>query len=494
MSKPTWFGHPVGLSTLFFTEMWERFSYYGMRAILVLFMTTPAAEEGLGLSRVESGAVYGLYTAAVYLLTLPGGWLADNIFGQRKAIWYGGLLIMLGHLLLAIPGVQATFFAGLACVASGTGLLKPNISTIVGELYPDGGAKRDSGFYIFYMGINLGSFLGQIAVSFMAEKVNWHMGFGLAAIGMFVGLVQFRLRAHTLGNIGSKPKASEGAPSGADVKANRWIVLFLLFVALYLSALDYFGVVDLLTATGIAQAVGIVIVSVTLLYFFYIFFFGELSAEEKKKVMVIFFLFIGAALFWAGYDQHGSSFNLFARDFMDRHLFGYELPAGSLQALSPGFVIILAPVFASLWLRLAARNLNPSTPVKFGIGLIGLALGFVVMYFAALKFTEGTKPGITWLVFSYFLHATGEMTLSPIGLSATTKLAPKRYLGQMMGIWFVGASLGNLLAGLYSGGFDPSRSEQVPGLFLTVAGLGTAAGILFLVISPLLRRWMGSVH
>ncbi|HEY4654710.1 MAG TPA: oligopeptide:H+ symporter [Cyclobacteriaceae bacterium] len=493
-SEKRFFGHPLGLSTLFFTEMWERFSYYGMRAILILFMTTPAARDGLGISVEESAAIYGLYTAAVYLLTLPGGWLADNILGQQKAIWYGGLCILLGHLLLAIPGEKYVFFAGLVCVASGTGLLKPNISTMVGDLYPEGGARRDAGFYLFYMGINIGSFLGQIAVSFAAEKVNWHLGFGLAAAGMLLGLIQFRLRNKTLGETGLRPKAKEKEEYRGDRGSNRLMLLFVLIVIAFIAGLHYFNIIDLATARGIAEAVGVVIVSVTLLYFFYILLAGGLTNAERKRVLVIFFLFIGAALFWAGYEQHGSSFNLFARDYADRIVLGYELPAGSLQSFSPGFVIILAPLFAGLWIRLAARNMNPSMPVKFGIGLLVLALGFVVMYFAALVVTSGQKPNITWLIFSYFLHASGEMAVSPVGLSSVTKLSPKRYVGQMMGIWFVGASLGNLLAGLFAGGFDPHNPREVPGLFLTVIAFTGAAGILFILLNPILKKWMGNVQ
>lgn len=493
-SEKKFFGHPVGLSTLFFTEMWERFSYYGMRAILILFMTTPAARDGLGISVEESAAIYGLYTAAVYLLTLPGGWLADNVFGQQKAIWYGGICILIGHLLLAIPGEQYIFFTGLAFVAGGTGLLKPNISTMVGDLYPEGGARRDAGFYLFYMGINIGSFLGQIVVSFAAEKVNWHLGFGLAAAGMLLGLIQFRIRSKTLGTIGLKPKAKEEEAEALGSGSKKMILVFLLIVVAFVSGLHYFNVIDLATARGVAEAVGVIIVSVTLLYFFYILLVGGLTGAERKRVLVIFFLFIGAALFWAGYEQHGSSFNLFARDYADRVVLGFELPAGSLQAFSPGFVIILAPLFAGLWVRLAARNLNPSMPVKFGIGLLVLALGFVVMYFAALVVTSGQKPNITWLVFSYFLHAAGEMAVSPVGLSSVTKLSPKRYVGQMMGIWFVGAALGNLLAGLFAGGFDPHNPEEVPGLFLTVIAFSGAAGILFILLNPILKKWMGNVQ
>lgn len=492
-SEKKFFGHPRGLSTLFFTEMWERFSYYGMRAILILFMTTPAARDGLGISVEESAAIYGLYTAAVYLLTLPGGWLADNIFGQQKAIWYGGICILIGHLLLAIPGEQYIFFAGLACVAGGTGLLKPNISTMVGDLYPEGGARRDAGFYLFYMGINVGSFLGQVVVSFAAEKVNWHLGFGLAALGMLFGLIQFRLRHKTLGTLGLKPKAKEKEDEPPPGNS-RMMLVFLLIVVAFVAGLHFFNIINLSTARGIAEAVGAIIVSVTLLYFFYILVAGGLTPAERKRVLVIFFLFVGAALFWAGYEQHGSSFNLFARDYADRVVLGYELPAGALQSFSPGFVIILAPLFAGFWIRLAEKNLNPSMPAKFGIGLLVLALGFVVMYFAALVVTSGQKPNITWLVFAYFLHAAGEMAVSPVGLSSVTKLSPKRYMGQMMGIWFVGGSLGNLLAGLFAGGFDPHNAEEVPGLFLTVIAFTGAAGILFILLNPLLKRWMGNVQ
>ncbi len=487
------FGHPKGLSTLFFTEMWERFSYYGMRAILVLFMTTDTAQEGLGLTTETSGAIYGLYTAGVYLLTLPGGWLADNIFGQRKAIWYGGILIMIGHIILAIPGSPQIFFGGLAFVAMGTGLLKPNISTIVGDLYPEGGARRDAGFSLFYMGINLGSLLGQTFVSLLGEKVDWHLGFGLAAVGMLAGLIQFRLTESTLGDIGLTPKAKE-AQTGESKGSNSFAIVLALTLMLFLAALQWFGKIDMFTAVGFASAVGIIIVTITLFYFAYILTAGGLTVDEKKKVVVIFMLFIGAAIFWSGFEQAGSSLNLFARDHTDRVLFGWELPAGWLQNVNPAFIIILAPVMGSLWIRLSARQMNPKTPVKFAIGLVFMALGFLVMYFAAQVVTSGVKAGMGWLIFTYFLHSTGELTLSPVGLSATTKLAPRKYLGQMMGIWFVGAALGNLIAGLYSGNFNPENLQEMPNLFLSVVWLGIGAGIVFFALSPWMKKWMGSVN
>lgn len=491
MSLPgSFFGHPRGLATLFFTEMWERFSYYGMRAILVLFMTTPAAQEGLGLSVEESTAIYGLYTASVYLLTLPGGWIADNLLGQRKTVWYGGILIMFGHITLAIPGSTMIFYTGLALVACGTGMLKPNISTMVGELYPEGGARRDAGFSIFYMGINLGAFLGQILVSLLGEQVNWHLGFGLAAVGMLFGLIQYRIMQKSLGDAGVKPTRETKGFSAGDI--GKGLALLVVLVLMFF-VLEFAGLIHLSSARGLAEGLGVVIVVVTLVYFSYIFITGNLSSVERKQIFVIFLLFIGAALFWSGFEQAGSSLNLFARDYTDRFLFGYEIPAGSLQSVNAAFIIIFAPIVGSLWVKLAARNLNPNTPFKFGIGLILMGLGFLVMVFAARIVTTGERAGMGWLILTYFLHSIGELTLSPVGLSATTKLSPKRFVGQMMGIWFVGAALGNLIAGLFAGGFDPENVNQMPDLFMSVLYFGGASGLLFILFSPLIRKWMGGV-
>lgn len=493
MSKG-FFGHPAGLSTLFFTEMWERFSYYGMRAILILFMTASVAEKGLGIDPKSAGAIYGLYTASVYLLSLPGGWLADTILGQRKAVWYGGIFIMIGHLILAIPGNVPIFVMGLAFVAMGTGMLKPNISTMVGDLYPEGGVKRDQGFSVFYMGINLGSFLGQIIVPLLADY-NWHMGFGVAAIGMFFGLLQYKLTQGNLHDLGIKTKLREETEEGAITgKSNRTLALvFTLLLALLLFLLNYFHVIDLSTFVGVAQGVGIIIAAVTFFYLLYIIVAGGLNAVEKKRVLVIFFLFVGAVLFWSGFEQAGSSLNLFARDFTDRMIGSWEMPAGMLQSVNALVIILFAPIVGWIWVKLAARNLNPNTPIKFGIGLILMGLGFVVMYFAAQIAAAGTKAGMGWLWLTYFLHSIGELTLSPVGLSATTKLSPKRYTGQLMGIWFVGTALGNLVAGLFAGGVDVANPSQMPPLFMSVVIFGVVTGGLFLLFSPILKKWMGNV-
>ena len=494
LSNKTFFGHPRGLATLFFTEMWERFSYYGMRAILILFMTTETAQAGLGLTTETAAAIYGLYTAGVYLLTLPGGWLADNVFGQRKAVFYGGCIIMLGHIVLAIPGSPIIFSIGLALVAIGTGLLKPNISTIVGDLYPEGGARRDAGFSTFYMGINLGAFLGQLIVPIVAENVDWHLGFGLAAIGMLAGLIQYKMTEGSLGELGVVPKAKELSELDRADSSNSvmGMVMAGLLVGI-LALLQFTGQIDMMTAKGIAQGVGVIIVLVTLFYFIYILTAGGLTTDEKKKVAIIFLLFVGAAIFWSGFEQAGSSLNLFARDHTDRTFLGGTIAAGSLQAVNSMFIIIFAPLIGALWVKLAARNLNPSTPLKFGIGLIMLGLGFLVMVFAAQIAASGGKAGMFFLVLTYFLHTIGELTLSPIGMSATTKLSPKRYVGQMMGIWFVGAALGNLIAGLFAGNFDPENVEQVPDLFMSVVQVSIGAGLIFIALSPFAKKWMGDV-
>ncbi len=487
------FRHPKGLYVLFTAEMWERFSYYGMRAILILFMTTDMAQEGLGLTTETAGAVYGLYTACVYLMTLPGGWLADNILGQRKAIFYGGVLIMIGHLILAIPGSPAIFFTGLGFVALGTGLLKGNISTIVGDLYAkDQGAKRDAGFSIFYMGINLGSFLGQIFVPLLASY-NWHLGFGLAAIGMLLGLISYKVFAPKyLGEIGIEPKVKRNA---VKPKTNWTITLAIIAIIMgIIFALQFTGYVDVTTANGLAKGLGVIIVVVTLGYFVNILFNGGLTEQEKKQVTIIFVLFLGIAIFWSGFEQAGSSLNLFARDFTNRFIGGWEMPAGVLQSFNSAFIIIFAPIIGALWVKLAARNLNIRTPFKFAIGLILLGAGFLVMVAAANVAASGAKVGMFPLIFTYFLHSIGELTISPVGLSATSKLSPSKYLGQMMGIWFVGAALGNLIAGLIGGNFDPENVLEMPNIFLNVVWVSVGAGLVFFAASPFIRRWMGDVN
>lgn len=487
-------GHPRGLYTLFFTEMWERFSYYGMRAILILFLAAAVERGGLGMDVRTAGAIYGLYTAGVYLLCLPGGWIADRLLGQQRAVWYGGIIIALGHFTMAVPAVP-TIYIGLTLITVGTGLLKPNISAIVGELYPDDtGARRDAGFSIFYMGINIGAFLGPLICGWLGEGYSWHWGFGAAGVGMVLGLTQYRLTQHHLGEAGLRPTPFSEDPA-IDAGKRRQAATYAwcgagLIAAFVLAAL--LGLLQL-NAVAIAANAGVTIVVFAALYFAWLLLRGGLSHVEKQRVGVIIILFIGAAMFWSGFEQAGSSLNLFAERHTDRVIFGWEMPASWLQAVNPLFIITLAPFFAWLWVFLARRNLNPSIPAKFALGLIQLGIGFGVMAVAATFAVQAEMVLPTWLVLTYLLHTMGELCLSPVGLSAITKLAPRRYVGQMMGVWFIAAALGNLMAGLIAGRFDPSALDQMPGLFtmvlMSTAGLGV---VMLMFLRPF--RALASEH
>jgi POT family proton-dependent oligopeptide transporter len=488
-------GHPTGLYVLFFTEMWERFSYYGMRAILLLFLIDNV-RGGMGLNETEGAAIYGIYTASVYLLSLPGGWIADNILGQRKSIWYGGLTIMLGHIILAIPSGTGLFYTGLCVVALGTGLLKPNISTIVGELYPEGGARRDAAFSIFYMGINLGSFLGITIVGYLGQKVGWHYGFGAAAVGMGLGLITFRILGERhlgrYGNVPIKAEVTDGVVRTPG--SNKPMIGFLVGLAAILTTLQLTHVIDMTTAQGLAKAMGTIISLVAISYFAYILLGGGLTTVEKKRVVVLFVFFLAAALFWAGNEQQGSSLQIFADRYTDLNFFGWEMPSSWFQNFNPAFILIFSPVLASLWIFLANRKLNFSVPAKLATGLILLGLAYVIMVFAAKLALTGVRTSAFYLTFTYLFFTLGELFLSPVGLSSFTKLAPKRFASQLMGIWFVGTSLGNLIAGLFAGGFDEENVQQMPALFQSVAYFGLGAGIVMLLFARPLKKWMGGVE
>ncbi len=486
----TWFGHPAGLSTLFFTEMWERLSYYGMRALLVLFMTAPVAiaNGGLGFQVEKAAAIYGLYTSMVYLLALPGGWVADKLWGQRKAVFVGGCLIAAGHFTIAgplvgLPGVP-TFYTGLMLIVLGTGLLKPNISTIVGDLYPEGGARRDAGFSVYYMGINFGAVAGPFVCSTLGEKINWHWGFSAAGFGMLFGLVQYRLGEKRLGSAGLLH--SEDSPSVLATRTRNFSLILggvVLVVAIFVF-LGLNGTLAL-SLTAVAKGLGYVIIALAILYFVYLLLAGGYGTVEKKRIVVMFWLFILAAIFWSGFEQAGSSLNLFARDLTERHLFGWELPTGWLQNVNPFFIIVFAPIFGWLWTWLARRHANPSIPLKFALGLIGLAAGFLVLAWGAANATKEHPVTMAWLVVTYFLHTCGELSLSPVGLSSFTKLAPRDRVGQMMGVWFVAAALGNLIAGLVAGRLETLAPAD---LFRTVAWIIGGSGLVALLVSPLVKK------
>jgi len=487
----TFLGHPAGLGTLFFTELWERFSYYGMRALLVLFMVAAVSEGGLGFDDPTATAIYGLYTAGVYLAALPGGWLADRVFGQQNAIWYGGIIIAAGHLVLALPGFGFVgehygFFFGLILIVVGTGLLKPNISSCVGELYPEGGARRDAGYVLYYMGINVGAFLGPLICGWLRVDMGWHWGFAAAAIGMIAGLVVYRATQKHLGDFGKDPFPT---PPGKEqqtqyLKLAIYVGTALLFL---LAVLGLEGMISF-DAIGLSQASVYVIVAVAALFFGRVLLDKELTGLERNRVVVLVALFIGAALFWSGFEQAGSSLNLFAERYTAREMLGIVIPAEWFQSLNPLYILIFAPFFSALWINLGRRNLDPSIPLKFALGFLQLGLGFAFMWVAASLIQDGDQVLPTWLLLTYLFHTTGELCLSPIGLSATSKLAPRRYYSQMMGMWFFGAALGNLLAGLLAGEFNGEDVSEFPERYRQIVIFCGVVFVGFLLTTPFLKK------
>ena len=477
--------HPKGLRTLFFTEMWERMSFYGMRGILVLFMTASLLEGGLEIDPVSASAVYGIYSSSVYLMALIGGWLADRHIGQQKAILYGGFIIMVGHFLLAFTSIE-TFYLGLVMVVLGTGLLKPNISAIVGDLYEKNSDKKEAGFTIFYMSINIGSILGFFICGYLGENIGWHYGFGAAGIGMAFGLIQFLLTKNNLNEVGIKPSVeiSKRQRKKELIYFNLFGILFLLFIALGIIGYWEFNPVPL------AGAMTVVIFSVAVIYFLYLFILGNLNQEEKRKIILIVVLFFGAAVFWSGFDQAGSSFNIFAKEYTDRIILGWEYPASWLQVLNPLLVVILSPFMAYLWIYLGKKMLDPSLPFKFGIGLILMAIGFIFIAIGANIALQEGMASAKWLLLTYLFHTLGELTLSPIGLAAISNLSPKRYVGQMMGVWFLASSLGAIIAGLLSGQATYDGLTSMPGLFNYIAIISAVGGLVLILIARPLNKWV----
>jgi POT family proton-dependent oligopeptide transporter len=482
------YGHPRGLATLFFTEMWERFSFYGMRALLILFMVAGVEKGGLGFGVAKSGAIYGLYTAMVYLVGLPGGWIADRILGQRRAVLYGGVVIALGHFSMAVPGL-ATFYLGLALIVIGTGLLKPNISTMVGQLYGANDHRRDAGFSIFYMGINIGAFLSPLICGYVGETINWHWGFGIAGIGMTLGLIQYTLGAKYLGEAGLYPVPAKDAAEAAGQKRWLWIGIVATAAAIGgLGLLSFSGAV-VITAEGIANIVGLLLIVLSLGVFTWLLRAGDWTPVEKKRFIVIIVLFLASALFWSAFEQAGSTLNLFAERSTDKHLLGYAYPASWFQAINSLFIIARAPVLAWLWVRLGSKD--PSSPAKFSWGLIFVGLGFVVMMIAAMRAQSGVQVSSLWLWLTYLLHTIGELCLSPVGLSAFTKLAPARVAGLMMGVWFLSTSIGDYLGGRMAAFYE---SWSLPALFGGVAGFCIVLGLLLALFVKPMKKLMGGLN
>ena len=476
------FGHPSGLSTLFFTELWERFSYYGMRAILILFMTAAVSEGGLGMSTADAGVIYGLTTAMVYLAALPGGWVADQFLGLRKAVLVGGVFIAAGNLCLLIPTTSA-FYGGLGLIVAGTGLLKPNVSAIVGQLYGPEDPRRDAGFSIFYMGINTGAFLAPLACGWVAQY-NWRYGFGLAGVGMLLGLLQYMLGGHRLGNAGLQA-LGEGNPA----QARKMLIAGLLALGAAIVVLVILASMGLITAAGIADGSGLVLLLVVVVFFAWLLTSAKWSAVERKRLIVVAGLFVAASIFWSVFEQAGSTLNLFAERSTDNRIAGFEFPAPWYQSVNSLFLITLAPVFAWLWIRLGSRE--PSSPAKFAWGLLLVGAGFLILAVGARAAEAGVRVSPMWLIATYLFHTMGELCLSPVGLSAMTKLAPSSVTGLMMGVWFLALSVGN-----YMGGRMASLYESLPlNTLLTVVGaFAIAAAILLALFVRPMVRLMGGVR
>ncbi|MFD7613112.1 peptide MFS transporter [Streptomyces sp. NPDC059828] len=441
----TFFGHPRGLSTLFLTEMWERFSYYGMRALLAVYLAAPVSEGGLGFPENTAIAIFSVYLSMVYLLTLPGGWVSDRFLGPRKSVTIACVIIMVGHFLLAVP-TEGFFFAGLFFVAIGSGLVKANISTMVGHLYV--GAlewRRDSAFTIFYMGINLGAFFAPLVIGTIGQKVGYHLGFAVAGVGMAIGLVQYLVGRRSLSpHSDVVPAPMDAAHRSALVrKGLLWLLVPVVFYAVV--GLSGHYTIDWVVVP--LTVIGLVFPAWTLIR---IRRDPELTPPEQQRMTAYVWLFVAAAIFWMIYDQGGSTLNIFADRNTDTEFAGIDFPSSWFQSLNPLFIMALGPVFAWLWQWLARRHKEPSTPAKFAVGLILVGLSFAVFLPALAAATDGSLVSPMWLVAIYLVQTVGELCVSPVGLSVTTKLAPEKYGSQMMGVWFLAVTAGDCVTSLAS--------------------------------------------
>ncbi|MBU7594720.1 peptide MFS transporter [Metabacillus halosaccharovorans] len=479
------FGHPKGLFTLFFTEFWERFSYYGMRAILVYYMYYEVSKGGLGLEESTALAIMSIYGSLVYMSGIIGGWLADRIFGTSKAIFYGGIFIMLGHIALAIPGSLSMFFVSMVLIVIGTGLLKPNVSSVVGDIYSETDNRRDAGFSIFYMGINFGGFLAPLIVGEVGMKHDFHLGFGIAAIGMFFGLLLFVFtKKKNLGLAGTV------VPNPLSPTEKKKVFATIGISAVILAAIIAITIsMGILTIDTFVALIGILGILIPTIYFIVMYRSPKTTATERSRIIAYIPLFIAAVMFWAIQEQGSTILAHYADKRTDLEFLGFTISPAWFQSLNPLFIIILAPVFAGLWVKLGDRQ--PTVPKKFSLGLLFAGLSFIVILVPGALTGEGELVSPLWLVLSYFIVVLGELCLSPVGLSATTKLAPNAFSAQTMSLWFLSSAAAQAINAQIVGFYTPETENLY---FGTIGGVAIGLAIILFLLSPKIQVFMKGVR
>ena len=480
------FGHPKGLFVCFATEMWERFSYYGMRALLILYLT-----KHWEFTDATSYLIYGAYTSLVYIMPVFGGMLADQILGSKKAVTYGAILLVFGHLGMTVESNEQIFYLSLALIVSGVGFLKPNISTMVGALYEEGDPRRDSGFTIFYMGINIGAFTATLLCGYLGEQVGWAYGFGAAGIGMLFGLIIFLWGQKYLEGL-AEPPSNKYLQKMNGISYESWAYISGIFMVL----VTWFLVQNSQLVGQLLGGFGAIFIGAWLLYALF-----RCAPDERDRLIVVGILILFSLIFWALFEQAGSSLNILTDRGVNRVIFGWEVPASMFQSLNAGFIFTIAPLFAMLWIALAKRNMEPSTPIKFSIGIILVGLGFLALVYG-MRSSEGLQTGVFWIILIYLLHTLGELCLSPVGLSSVTKLSPQRIVGFMMGMWFFASAAGNYVAGLIaratasdSSGvsndvFDLTQKQSFMDVYTDVGLMAIGCGIFLAILTPILKKLM----
>ena len=479
-------GHPAGLFVCFLTEMWERFSYYGMRALLIFYLT-----KHWEFSDASSYLIYGAYTSLVYIMPVFGGMLADQVLGSKKAVTYGAILLVLGHTGMTVESEVQIFYLSLALIISGVGFLKPNISTLVGALYEEGDPRRDSGFTIFYMGINIGAFSATLLCGYLGETYGWAYGFGAAGIGMLFGLVIFLFGQPYLQGLAGPP-SNLYKEKNFGISNENWAYISGILMVL----VSWFLVQNQQLVGSLLGGFGAICIGGWLFYTLL-----KCPPIERDRLIVVGILILFSLMFWALFEQAGSSLNILTDRGVDRSLLGWTVPASMFQSLNALFIFTLAPFFAMLWIALAKRNIEPSTPLKFAIGIIFVGLGFLVLV-AGMESSDGVQTAVIWIILIYLLHTLGELCLSPVGLSSVTKLSPQRIVGVMMGMWFFASAAGNYVAGLIARAtssnsmsstnetFDLVQKASFVEVYTNVGLMAVGCGIVLALITPILKRLM----